>query len=1104
MQSINQLELSQLAISLIQLNPLAVMICDADGIIFRVNPAFEALLGFESGELCGKPVSCLIPDQYHHHDQFIKAYFNAPDKYASAMQSRPELAARHKDGSEIYVRINLIHHVSETLNYVIAILGDNRQVVQFRKKLVKAEQFFKELFLRAPVPMALNDNDGNITALNDQFIKTFGYDLEDIPTLSSWWPCAYPDAEYRASVANAWQQNLQAAKSDNNAVNSLTVSIRCKDNSVRTVIASASTLDDDANSEHLVTLVDITEQEQAQQSLFDSEQRLRTMIESHQLPMLLIEPSSGNIILANQGACDFYEYAPTEMVALRIHDLYRESDTVIDGLIESVLNKKRSAFEKTHYTRNNKALKVHVYSSPVEISGNSFLYSIIVDKTEEHTVLSELINKENDYKNLYQSSAVGILLEDFSGLYRQLDDLRSQGVVDLDAYIQSNPNLLIKLSETIVIKDVNPALAQLLGYENNERDLVNVHQTFGPNAIDVFKNELLAIWRKDEKFESLVMLCTAEGEWIKAAISLPIPTAINRAALVPVSIVNLNPLDKAQQEITFHSNVLTTLNEGVHIVRPETGNIVYSNQRLTDMFGYLDGELLDKHFSILNSARGKWVDEADIAVELTKRGYWHGEVESRQKDGTIFWCDTTVSTVDHPEYGLVWVSVFSDITERRDYTHKLWRQGNFDSLTELPNREYFYDRARQIISGSNRKNFECALLFIDLDEFKRVNDTLGHAHGDALLIEVSSRLEQCIRESDVIGRFGGDEFVVLMQDIKVDKPSTIEKLAEKITQAVSAPLLINGEADNISASIGISTYPRDAEDVETLIQYADQAMYQAKALGKNQYHFFTASLQDLALRNRMLEQALRQAIARNELEVYLQPIVHCQTGAILKAEALLRWFHPELGCISPVEFIPLAEESSLICEIGNFVFKECIDILQVLKTNTELDFQISLNKSPVQLTNQEYQTEITWREQMQACGLDPNAICIEITEGIFLAESSDTEAKIDAFKRAGFNFSIDDFGTGFSALSSLQKIQFNYLKIDKSFIDSLEVTFGNQALCEAIIMMAHKLDMEVIAEGIEREEQYELLKSMGCDYCQGYYFAKPMPRQAFFDLVGKH
>jgi diguanylate cyclase (GGDEF)-like protein/PAS domain S-box-containing protein len=445
------------------------------------------------------------------------------------------------------------------------------------------------------------------------------------------------------------------------------------------------------------------------------------------------------------------------------------------------------------------------------------------------------------------------------------------------------------------------------------------------------------------------------------------------------------------------------------------------------------------------------------------------------------------------------MGITQDITEKKVSEELIWHQANFDSLTNLPNRDMFSDRMEQEIKKGKRYQTSFALLFIDLDHFKGVNDTLGHNMGDILLVEAARRIGACLRESDTVARFGGDEFTVILPSL--EQASSVERIAQSIIDTLAQPFQLEHESVFVSASIGVTLYPDDATEVEDLYKFADQAMYVAKNKGRNRYSLFTKSLQESAENKRSITNALREALSKNQLEVYYQPIVELDTGNIQKAEALIRWKHPQHGIVSPAEFIPLAEESGLIVDIGEWIFKQAANQVKRFRDQFHPQFQISVNKSPVQFFDEQYQASCLWEQYLLELGLPGDSIAVEITEGLLLDSSSHVNERLLAFRDAGIQVSVDDFGTGYSSLSYLKKFDVDYIKIDQSFICNLGVSDDDLALCEAIIVMAHKLGMKVIAEGVETSYQREVLVTAGCDYIQGYLVCKPMPLESFFRFL---
>ncbi|MGC2048592.1 MAG: EAL domain-containing protein, partial [Gallionella sp.] len=467
------------------------------------------------------------------------------------------------------------------------------------------------------------------------------------------------------------------------------------------------------------------------------------------------------------------------------------------------------------------------------------------------------------------------------------------------------------------------------------------------------------------------------------------------------------------------------------------------------------------------------------------------------RDGHEFpveWAITTIEVDGRYEYS----AFIRDITHKKESEELIWKQANFDKVTGLPNRHMFHDRLEQEIKKASRSGQQISLLFIDLDRFKEINDTLGHDAGDILLVETAHRIRNCVRESDSVARFGGDEFTVIL--LEVDGTVDVERVAQCILEKLTEPYQLKDEVVYISASIGITIYPNDATSVEGLLKNADQAMYVSKSKGRNQSSYYTSTLQDAAQERRRLIIDLRDALADDQFLVYFQPIMDMGTGRIQKAEALLRWQHPERGLVSPKEFIMVAEETGLINEIGDWVFKESARWAKRWTDQYSHDFQISVNVSPIQFQSGGHFCD-EWEKYLRDIKLAGKSIVIEITESLLLNAAKGVIYRLLKFRDSGIRVAIDDFGTGYSSLSYLKKFDIDYLKIDKSFVDNLEMDANDMVLSEAIIVMAHKLGLKVIAEGVEVEAQRKLLSDAGCDFAQGYLFSKPVPPEEFEDLL---
>jgi len=443
-------------------------------------------------------------------------------------------------------------------------------------------------------------------------------------------------------------------------------------------------------------------------------------------------------------------------------------------------------------------------------------------------------------------------------------------------------------------------------------------------------------------------------------------------------------------------------------------------------------------------------------------------------------------------------AIVQDITERKQAESEVWAQAHFDALTGLPNRRMLRERMEQGLRHSRRERCRMALLFVDLDHFKEVNDTLGHDQGDQLLIEAAKRIRGCVREADTVARMGGDEFTVLMTDLH--SADRLEGVLQKMLDALSAVFELSEEQVFVSASIGVTVFPDDAADIEGLLKNADQALYAAKGAGRNRYRFFTPTLQEAIQHRAQLVHDLRIALAEQQLCVFYQPIVDLMSGAVSKAEALVRWQHPQRGLVSPAEFIPIAESSGLIGPLGEWVFQQAAGQVRRWRETLHPHFQISINKSPVQFENPDSQA-IPWIDQLRALGLGGESVVVEITEGLLLSDSNDVVEQLLRLADDGIQVSLDDFGTGYSSLAYLQKFDIDYIKIDRSFVRQLVAGSTDLALCQAIIAMAHTLGMKVVAEGIETEPQRQLLADAGCDFGQGYLFSPPVPAPDFEQML---
>ncbi len=561
---------------------------------------------------------------------------------------------------------------------------------------------------------------------------------------------------------------------------------------------------------------------------------------------------------------------------------------------------------------------------------------------------------------------------------------------------------------------------------------------------------------------------------------------------------NITEKELAEESLLLSAIVYSSISEAV-MVTDANGHIIGVNPAFTTVTGYSLEEVQGKRPSVLKSGHQSPEFYKTFWDELNTTGQWQGEIYNRRKNGEIYPQWLTVNTVfDSSGNPQQRVAMFIDFTEKKNAEDLIWRQANLDSLTGLPNRKLLNDRIRQEMQHTDRSGLPTAILFLDLDLFKEVNDTLGHAYGDQLLAQAAVRIQHCVRSVDTVARQGGDEFAIILSQIK--NPHVVDSICEELLHSLAEPYQLDDETAYITSSIGITLYPDDADNAADLIKSADQAMYVAKEKGRNRFQYFTRAMQQEAIERMQLISDLRVAITEQQFVLYYQPIISLNDGSIFKAEALIRWQHPHRGLVFPGDFIAIAEETRLITGIGSWVLEEASKTVLMLQSRYDSRFQISVNVSPIQFDSLDSNIS-DWLGQLESMGLSGDSIVAEITEGMMMTSSAEVRAKMIAFKDAGVQVSLDDFGTGYSSLAYISEYDIDYLKIDQYFVRNLSITSDAYTLCKAIIMMAHNLGIKVIAEGIETEQQERLLQELGCDYGQGYLYSKPVSLGDFEQLL---
>lgn len=548
------------------------------------------------------------------------------------------------------------------------------------------------------------------------------------------------------------------------------------------------------------------------------------------------------------------------------------------------------------------------------------------------------------------------------------------------------------------------------------------------------------------------------------------------------------------------ASITDNIRDGIYRGTPREG-LIYVNRTLARMFGFASEDDMMVHQGAIRYAQPERRDMLRDKLLVSDGHYEDEEIEYVRADGTHF-TGVNSARVVRDEQGEIthYDGVITDITERKEAERQIEFMAHYDRLTGLPNRTLLEDRFSQAVAQAERGKRSLALLFIDLDNFKDINDLHGHDIGDLFLIEVAARLKHCVREGDTVARLGGDEFIVLLSNVKAVEGVT--RVANAMLESVAESYLVAGLELHTTPSIGISLYPEDGKDLSTLSQHADAAMYQVKHTGRAGIAFFTRKLNEQAHRQVAMENALRHAIERYELSVHYQPRIDLRTGQITGAEALLRWTHPEWGSVPPVQFIPAAERTGLIVDVGDWVLEMACRQWRQWEEHTGKTLKLGINVSARQLRKRDFHKTV--KNIVEMTNMVPQDIELELTESILVERAKDSEEILLELHDLGVRLALDDFGTGYSGMGYLKRFNIDIIKIDQSFVRDILSDPNDAAIVRAVIAIARDLDLRVVAEGVESEEQIIYLKHMGCDEVQGFYIAKPMPAFQFLGFLERY
>ena len=701
------------------------------------------------------------------------------------------------------------------------------------------------------------------------------------------------------------------------------------------------------------------------------------------------------------------------------------------------------------------------------------------------------------------------LKKSVEALHRSYDELEER-VAERTAKISQQLNFVKQLIEAIpgpvFYKD---AEARYLGCNSAFEIFMGLPESelIGKTPRDIAPAELadkyLAADRElldkpgSQIYESQVKFASGEIRDVmfhKATFSRPDGTVDGLVGLM----LDITERKRMENNLKQAATVFESCAEGV-IITQDNGSMIAVNRAFTEITGYSESEAIGQNPRILQSGRHSKNFYREMWGTIVREGRWQGEIWNRHKSGEIYPEWMSITTVRDKERRIVnYVATFSDITHQKQNEERIQQLAFSDPLTKLPNRRLLLDRLEHALATSSRNNHQGALFFIDLDDFKYLNDTRGHDMGDMLLQQVAERLISCVREGDTVARFGGDEFVVILENLSekiLDATNQVRSAGEKFLATLNEPYMLDEHLHHSTPSIGVTLFGGDGNSIDQLLKQADLAMYQAKGSGRNALRFFDPKMQTEVSARVAMENDLRDGLKNDQLILYYQPQVN-HLGRVIGAEALVRWLHPQRGLVSPVEFIPLAEETELILPLGSWVLTTaCNQLSAWAKQPTTDQLIMAVNVSARQFRQQNFVSQVI--AALNESGADPVKLKLEITESLLLEDIHEIINKMTVLKARGVCFSLDDFGTGYSSLTYLKRLPLDQLKIDQSCVRDVLVNQNGAAIARTIVALAHSLNLEVIAEGVETKDQLLFLASIDCHAYQGYLFGKPMPIEQF-------
>lgn len=913
----------------------------------------------------------------------------------------------------------------------------------------QTEATLNTLIELSPVSMCISSADSLILNVNSSCLQMFGYGGADEMCGRSLLSIVAP--ECRKEMENRARGRVRDIEQDNTFD---AIGLR-KDGSNFPILILAKRQETQDGYLTVLSLIDLSVQKQVEDGLYRQKQFSDEIING--LPSIFyMLDQQGRFIrvnlrflevsgysqeaLAQMSALDFFEGDDRQLIAQKLQEVFASGESLADAVF---------------ITKSGNKIPYHFTGHRTNIDDCTYLVGIGTDISEHKQAEIALFESEEKYRGLFENAGDLAYGTDLHGNFTA----------------------------------VSESLLEVSGYSRDELINAPISMILSPEHFELARQMTAA------KLATKKQVTRYELEITNKAgkqIPLELVTTLTYRHGVPIGVqgIGRDISERKRIEADLHLASVAFDTQEPMLITDAEGIIQRVNKAFTTSTGYAADECIGNTPRLFKSDRHGEAFYRNMWEEVALTGTWQGEIWDRRKNGQVYPKWLTISAVVGRD-GVVtnYVGSHIDITDRKVAEEKNRLLAYQDPLTHLPNRLALNERLAQAIGLVKRNKKQMALMLIDLDSFKNINDTLGHMLGDQLLVQVAERLSASVRETDFVARLGGDEFVIMLPEI--DSPSDAAHVANKILHSVSEPYFINALELNTSPSIGICLYPDDATDDQDLIKKADVAMYYVKSQGRRNYHFFNQEMQHATLSKIDIENDLRAALKHQQFILHYQPQLELRTGMLMGVEALVRWQHPTRGIVSPIEFIPIAEETGLIRPLGDWVLQEACRQLAEWRAGGIKHIKMSVNLAASQFDDQNFPARI--QEIMAQNNLPSDSLDFEVTESMIMRSPTEAVDIMNLMTGQGLSMSIDDFGTGYSSLSYLKTFPISTLKIDRSFVTDIETDLNDASICDITVLLAHKLGMQVIAEGVETEAQLKYLLSIGCERIQGFLISRPLP-----------